>query len=51
MSEKEPVLHVVICDTCRERLEYKDYYSREHRQKYPDHKSYSIILKSDDDIN
>lgn len=50
-SEIEPNLHVVICDTCRERLEYKQHYSREHREKYPNHNSYSIILKSDDHLN
>jgi hypothetical protein len=43
--------HVVICCDCRARLEYKDNYSREHIQKFPDHKRYKIVLKSDEDIN
>ena len=50
MSESKEE-HVVICDTCHERLEYKDYYSREHRQKYPDHQQYKIILKEDEPYN
>ncbi len=43
--------HVVICVTCRERLEYKEGYSREHIKKYPDHQEYIIVLKSDEHIN
>ena len=43
--------YVVICTTCRERLEYKMYYAREHKQKYPDHTKYIIVHKSDEDIN
>jgi hypothetical protein len=49
LNQEESVLHVVICDKCEERLEYKDYYSREHRQKYPNHDSYSIVFKSYDE--
>ena len=42
MSESE---HILICDTCDERLGYKDYYSKGHRQKHHNHMSYNIVLK------
>lgn len=50
-TEQELVLHVAICATCKERLEYKKYYAREHLQKYPDHKNYKIVLKEDEKFN
>jgi hypothetical protein len=33
---------IIICDSCGEKLEYKDCYAKEHWKKYPMHNSYTI---------
>jgi hypothetical protein len=39
MSEPK---QIVICQACGEQLEYKMYWAKEHREKYPDHKQYRL---------
>ena len=42
LTQQEELEQIVICDSCGEKLEYKTYWAKEHRKKFPNHKIYTV---------
>jgi hypothetical protein len=47
--EKEP--KIVICDTCGEKLEYKENWGKEHIEKFPEHRGPYVVKFKEERLN